>query len=156
MKKPDYNEKINNEGVEIIDTLILYLEDHKMLLQYTKELNKILTDGCSEELIEEKTKERGLLLDKLIPSKKYLDSVKKNLDFSDNTIWKLQIEELSQQIRQLLNTTISIDAENISFMKQRIKDITLSLEKIQEGKYLINSLKKYAASTSASLIDISG
>lgn len=156
MKNHNYHEKINDTCREIIDTLLFYLEDHKMLLQYTKELNTILTDGCSEELIEEKIKKRGMLLDKLIVSKKYLDSVKKNLDSSDNTVWKLQIEELSQQIRQLLDTTISLDAESVSLMKQCIKDITLNLEKIQEGKHLVNNLKKYTAGTSASLIDISG
>lgn len=156
MKQPNHNEKIKEVG-EIIDTLILYLEGHKTLYQYTAELKKILTeDDCDEELLEEKIKERGMLLDKLISSKKYLDSVKINLDSSDNNIRKLQIEELSQQIRQLLDTTISLDEENVSFMKQRIKDITLSLEKIQEGKYLVNNLKKHTASTSVSLIDISG
>lgn len=155
MKNSNYNEKIKEVG-EIIDTLILYLENHKILYQYTEELKKILTEDYDEKLLEEKIKERGLLLDKLISSKKYLDSVKINLDSSDNNIWKLQVEELSQQIKQILEATVSLDAENVSLMKRRIKDITLNLEKIQDGKYLTNNLKKYTCSISASLIDISG
>ena len=62
---------------------------------------------------------------------------------------------LLHQIHQLLNSTIIHDAENTSLIKDHIKDITCNLEKIQEGKHLINNEKK-CVEMLPSLIDISG
>ncbi|GAN35059.1 MAG: hypothetical protein DYG83_13630 [Candidatus Brocadia sp. AMX2] len=137
----------SKEIKDIIKVLATHLEDYHLLFRYTHELKTMLTKGCAEDFLENIIKERGLLIDKLVASKKYFDSLKEFPDIVDNSEWKLQTNELLQKIRQLLDATVSLDAENVFLMKQCIKDITLNLEKIKEGKYFISNLGKHINNT---------
>ncbi|MFN3533294.1 MAG: hypothetical protein ACK41Q_12415 [Candidatus Brocadia sp.] len=154
MNNPYCSEK-SREIEAIIDVLSSHLEDYRLLFHYTHELKIMLSKGYAENSLEKIIKERGFLIDKLTISKKYFDSLKKFPDIADNSEWKLQINELLQKIRQLLEAVASIDAENISLIMQCIKDVTLSLEKIKEGKYFVSNLEKHIDNTS-SFIDVCG
>lgn len=154
MNTPHRPEKLKDqEG--ILSILASQLEDYQLLFIYTSKLKEMLIDDCIGDSLEGIIKARGSLIDKLTTSKKYYDSLKEFSDFADNDERKLQINELIKEIRRLLDDTVSLDAENISLMKQCIKDVTLSLEKIKEGKYFISSLGKHIDNT-PSFIDICG
>lgn len=139
---------------DIQDLFISQLEDYNLLLHYTCELKKMLAEGCDEDSLWEKIKGRGLLIEKLTVSKKHFDSLKEYPDIADNE-QKLQINGLLQKIRQLLDATVSLDTENVALMKHRIKEITLNLEKIKEGKCFMSNLKKHNNNT-PSFVDVCG
>jgi len=140
---------------KIIDILTALLEDHKTLLRYSYEIKRALSEDYDENILEENMKERGLLIDKIASSTKYHNSIKECRNFADNSEWKTQVNELLQQIQQSLNETVIHNEEIAPLIKQRINDITFDLEKIQEGKHLVNNLRKHASNTS-SFIDICG
>lgn len=150
-----YCPKKSNELEYIIDIFASYLEDYHLLFHYTSELKIMLTKAYAEDSLEKIIKERGLLIDKLTTSKKYFDSLKEFSDIADNSERKLQINELVQKIWQLLDATVSLDVENISLMKQCIKDVTLSLEKIKEGMYFVSNLGKHT-DNKPSFVDVCG
>ncbi|MEP9412091.1 MAG: hypothetical protein HRF42_11985 [Candidatus Brocadia sp.] len=149
-----YPEKLKNPE-DIQSILASQVEDYQLLFIYTSKLKKMLVKDCIGNSLEEIIKVRGVLIDKLTTSKKYYDSLKEIYDFTDNDERKLQLKELAKKIRQLLEDTVSLNAENISLMKQRIKNIVLSLEKIKEGKCFISNLAKHIDNT-PSFIDICG
>lgn len=140
---------------KIIDIFAALLEDHKTLLHYTCEIKRVLSEDYEENILEEYIKKRGLLLDKIISSAKYHNSIKECRNFADNSKRKTQANGLLQQIQQLIDTTVINDEEITSMIKQRINDITFNLEKIQEGKYLVSNLKNHVSNT-PSFIDICG
>lgn len=149
------DDNLANNRSKIIEILTAQLEYHQELHRYTCKLRETLTENCNADVLEKTMHERGLLIDKLISSKKYYDSIKESSSFADNSIWKTSVDVLLHQINKLLNATIIHDAENTSLIKDHIKDITCNLEKIQEGKHLINNEKK-CVEMLPSLIDISG
>lgn len=138
----------------LIEILTTHLKYHEELLNYTCKLKEMLTENCDSDRMDRIIYERGLLIDRITSSKKYYDSIKESVNFTDN-IWKSNTETLLQQIRQLLNTTVTIDAENISLAKDYTKDITLNLEKIQENRHFINDLKKHHSNTPL-FVDVCG
>ena len=154
MYKPtDYN--LANNYDEIIEILTTQLKYHQELLRYTCKIKESLTKNCNADLLDKTMNERGLLIDKLISSKKYYDSIKESSRFADNSTWKASVDVLLHQIHELLNSTIIHDAENTCLIKDNIKDITDNLEKIQEGKHLINNERK-CVEILPSLVDICG
>jgi len=154
MYKPtDYN--LANNYDEIIEILTTQLKYHQELLRYTCKIKETLTENCNADLLDKTMNERGLLIDKLISSKKYYDSIKESSSFADNSTWKASVDVLLHQIHELLNSTIIHDAENTCLIKDHIKDITDNLEKIQEGKHLINNERK-CVEILPSLVDICG
>ncbi len=152
MDKPSDNNLANNEIIEILTTHLKY---HQELLRHTCKIKETLTDACNTELLDKTMHERGLVIDKLISSKKYYDSIKESGKFADNSTGKASIDVLLHQIHELLNSTIIHDAENTCLMKDHIKDITDNLEKIQEGKHLINNERK-CVEILPSLVDVCG
>ena len=154
MYKPTDDNLANNYD-EIIEILTTQLKYHQELLRYTCKIKETLTENCNADLLDKTMNERGLLIDKLISSKKYYDSIKESSSFADNSIWKTSVDVLLHQIQQLLNSTIIHDAENTSLIKDHIKDITYNLEKIQEGKHLLNN-EKSVFEFLPSLVDICG
>jgi hypothetical protein len=147
--------KKSKEVKDIVDILARQVEDYRLLFRYTCKLKILLTKGCAEDSLEKMIKERGLLIDKLISSKKCFDFLKEYPDIADNSKWKSQTNELLQKIQKLLDATVSLDAENVFLMKQCMKGITLNLEKIKEGKYFMNNLGKHIDSK-PSFVDICG
>lgn len=154
MYKPT-DDTLTNNYDEIIEILTTQLKYHQELHRYTCKLKEMLLENCNADLLEKTMHERGLLIDKLISSNKYYDSIKESSSFADNSIWKASVDVLLHQIHQLLNSTIIHDAENTCLIRDHIKDITYNLEKIQEGKHLINNEKK-CVEMLPSLIDICG
>jgi hypothetical protein len=132
-----------NDIEHLTEVLIAQLKYHEELLQCTCELKEMVTEDYDSDRMDKIIHERGLLIDRITSSKKYYDSVKENINFADNNIGNSYTETLLQQIRHVLNTTVTLDAENISLVKEYMKDITLNLEKIQENRHFINDLKKH-------------
>ncbi|TVM00010.1 MAG: hypothetical protein CV087_15935 [Candidatus Brocadia sp. WS118] len=118
------------------------------------EIKKALLGDFSENILEDSFKKRGLLLEKMNSSIKNFDSIKEFCNCTDNTGWNSTNETL-QQIKQELNATIVLNEEITSLIKQQINDIISYLEKMQEGRHFINTLKKHLSPT-PSLIDIFG
>lgn len=147
--------KKTNEINFIVDSFAKQLQDYSLLQRYTCELKTMLTDGYTEDSLKKLIKERGLLIDKLTESRKHFDLFKEFSDITDNVKWKSEANDLLQKIRQLLDTTVSLDADNIALTKECIKDITLNLEKIKEGKYFVSTLGKHIDNT-PSFINICG
>ena len=144
-----------NNIEKVIEILTIQLKYYKELFVHTSELKEMLMKNCNEDILSKKMEERGLLIDKLISSKKYYDSIKESSSFADNSIWKTSVDVLLHQIHQLLNSTIIHDAENTCLIRDHIKDITYNLEKIQEGKHLLNNERK-CFEFLPSLVDICG
>jgi hypothetical protein len=143
-----------NNVEKIIETLTLQLKYYKELFDHTGVLKEMLVKNCNEDILSKKMEERGLLIDKIIASKKYYDSIKECADSADNKV-KACADKLLQEIQQTLNSVVISDSENIALIKNHIKDITFNLEKIQESKHFVNDLKK-RTSNSAVFVDICG
>ncbi|MDO8744495.1 MAG: hypothetical protein Q7J76_05270, partial [Candidatus Brocadiaceae bacterium] len=129
MYKPTDDNLANNYN-EIIEILTTQLQYHQELLRYTCKIKETLIENCNTDLLDKTMNERGLLIDKLISSKKYYDSIKESSRFADNSTWKASVDVLLHQIHELLNSTIIHDAENTCLIRDHIKDITDNLEKI--------------------------
>src|SRR3989304_9065985 len=143
-----------NNIEKVIETLTLQLKYYKELLVHTGVLKEMLVKDCNEDSLSKKMEERGLLIDKIISSKKYYDSIKECADSADNK-GKAGTDKLLQEIKQILNSVVIFDTENIALIKNYIKDITFNLEKIQESKHLVNDLKKHM-SNSPVFVDVCG
>ena len=152
MYKPSDDNLANNEIIEILTTQLKY---HQELLRHTCKIKKTLTGACNTELLDRTMNERGLVIDQLLSSKKYYDSIKESGRFADNSTGKASVDVLTHQIQELLNSTIIHDAENRCLMKEHIRNITDNLEKIQEGKHLIDNERK-CVEILPSLVDICG
>ncbi|MBM4064122.1 MAG: hypothetical protein FJ266_00505 [Planctomycetes bacterium] len=143
-----------NNIEKVIEILTIQLKYYKELFVHTSALKDMLVKDCNEEILSKKMEERGLLIDKIISSKKYYDSIKECADSADNKI-KAYTDKLLQEIQQILNSIVIFDTENIALIKNYIKDITFNLEKIQESKHLVNDLKK-RMSNSPVFVDVCG
>lgn len=132
-----------NDIEHLTEVLIAQLKYHEELLQCACELKETFTENYNSDRMDKIIHERGLLIDRITSSKKYYDSIKETINFADNNVGNSNTETLLQQIRRVLNTTVTLDAENISLVKEHMKDITLNLEKIQENRHFINDLKKH-------------
>src|SRR3989304_10384948 len=116
MYKPTDDDLTNNRS-KIIEILTAQLEYHQELHRYTCKLRETLTENCNADVLEKTMHERGLLIDKLISSNKYYDSIKELCGFADNSTWKSCVNELLHQINKLLNATIIHDAGNTFLIK---------------------------------------
>lgn len=130
-----------NNIEKVIEILTLQLKYYKELFVHTGVLKEMLMKNCNEDVLSRKMEERGLLIDKIISSKKYYDSIKECANYADNRV-NACTDKLLQEIQQILNSVVIFDTENIALIKNYIKDITFNLEKIQESKHLVNDLKK--------------
>jgi len=139
---------------KVIEILTIQLKYYKELFVHTSVLKEMLMKNCNEDILSKKMEERGLLIDKIISSKKYYDSIKECTNYADNRV-KACTDKLLQEIQQILNSVVIFDTENIALIKNYIKDITLNLEKIQESKHLVNDLKK-DMSNSPVFVDVCG
>ena len=139
---------------KVIEILTLQLKYYKELFVHTGVLKEMLMKNCNEDILSKKMEERGLLIDKIISSKKYYDSIKECTDSADNRV-KACTDKLLQEIQQILNSVVIFDTENIALIKNYIKDITFNLEKIQESKHFVNDLKKHM-SNSPVFVDVCG
>ncbi len=139
---------------KVIEILTLQLKYYKELFVHTGVLKEMLIKNCNEDILSRKMEERGLLIDKIISSKKYYDSIKECTNYADNRV-NACTDKLLQEIQQILNSVIIFDTENIALIKNYIKDITFNLEKIQESKHLVNDLKK-DMSNSPVFVDVCG
>lgn len=69
-------------------------------------------------------------------------SIKEFFDFTDNNGWNSETNETWMQVKQELNAIVVLNEEITSLIKQQINDIVSYLEKIQEGRHFISTLKK--------------
>ena len=143
-----------NKIDKVIEILTLQLKYYKELFVHTSVLKEMLIKDCNEEILSKKMEERGLLIDKIISSKKYYDSIKECADSADNRV-KACTDKLLQEIQQILNSVVMLDTDNIALIKNYIKDITFNLEKIQDSKHFVNDLKKHM-SNSPVFVDVCG
>ena len=143
-----------NKIDKVIEILTLQLKYYKELFVHTSEIKEILIKNCNEDILSKRMEERGLLIDKIISSKKYYDSIKECADAADNK-GKACTDKLLQEIQQILNSVVVFDRENIALINNYIKDITFNLEKIQESKHFVNDLKKHM-SNSPVFVDVCG
>lgn len=140
---------------KIIDMLSILTLDSKALFNHTLEIKKALSGNVSENILEDTFKKRGLLLEKMNSSIKKFDSIKEFCDFTDNNGWNSEANETLLQIKQELNAIVVLNEEITSLIKQQISDTMSCLEKIQEGRHFISTLKEHLSPT-ASLVDIFG
>ena len=143
-----------NNIEKVIEILTLQLKYYKELFVHTSEIKEILIKNCNEDILSKRMEERGLLIDKIISSKKYYDSIKECADSADNK-GKACTDKLLQEIQQILNSVVMLDTDNIALIKNYIKDITFNLEKIQDSKHFVNDLKKHM-SNSPVFVDVCG
>lgn len=140
---------------KITNILAGLLEDYKTLFNYTGEIKRVLSEVYDENILEENIIKRGLLINKITSTVQHYNSIKGRSNFADNIKWKSQANEMFQEIQQLLDNTIFLDSGITSMIKQHIRDVTFDLEKIQEGKYFVDSVKRHINVTPA-YIDICG
>lgn len=129
--------------------------DSNALFKHTLEIKKALSDNISKNILEDTFKKRGLLLEKVNSSLMKFVSIKEFFDFTDNNGWNSETNETWMQVKQELNAIVVLNEEITSLIKQQINDIVSYLEKIQEGRHFISTLKKHLSPTD-SLVDIFG
>lgn len=139
----------------IIRNLTAQGDDCKLLLNSTSEFKYLLSEGCDEDILTERLKERGTLIDKLASLKEYCDSVKGYLASIKNREQKGRMTSILQQIQQQLERTLSLNTEITNMLNQCISEINIKLRKIREGKSLMNTLSDPDARSSVHL-DVSG
>lgn len=129
--------------------------DSNALFKHTLEIKKALSDNISKNILEDTFKKRGLLLEKVNSSLMKFVSIKEFFDFTDNNGWNSETNETWMQVKQELNAIVVLNEEITSLIKQQINDIVSYLEKIQEGRHFISTLKKHLSPTDP-LVDIFG
>lgn len=139
----------------IIQNLTAQGDDCKLLFNNTTEFKRLLSEGCDEDVLAERLKERGILLDKLESLKEYCDSVKGYLTSIKNKEQKGMMTSMLQQIQQQLEGTLSLNTEITNLLNQCISEININLRKIREGKSLMNTLRDTDARSSVHF-DVSG
>lgn len=140
---------------KILDMISILALDSNALFKHTLEIKKALSDNISKNILEDTFKKRGLLLEKVNSSIMKFVSIKEFFDFTDNNGWNSETNETWMQVKQELNAIVVLNEEITSLIKQQINDIVSYLEKIQEGRHFISTLKKHLSPTD-SLVDIFG
>lgn len=140
---------------KILDMISILALDSNALFKHTLEIKKALSDNISKNILEDTFKKRGLLLEKVNSSLMKFVSIKEFFDFTDNNGWNSETNETWMQVKQELNAIVVLNEEITSLIKQQINDIVSYLEKIQEGRHFISTLKKHLSPTD-SLVDIFG
>lgn len=154
MSNPDCcDEPKDLEG--IVQYLTTQGDGCKLLHDSTSEFKKLLSEGCDEDILTGRLKERGTLIDKLAALKEYCDSVKGYLASIKNGEQKERIIGMLKQIQQQLDNTLSLNTEIVTMLNQCISEININLRKIRESKTLMNTLRDPDARLSVHL-DVSG
>jgi len=138
-----------------IHTLTTHSDDCKLLLNNTTEFKRLLSEGCDEDVLAERLKERGNLLDRLASLKEYCNLVNEYLPSIKNREQKERITGIFRQIQQQLEATRVLNEEITSMLDQCIGEISINLRKIQEGKSLMHTLRDADDGLSINL-DVSG
>lgn len=154
MAKPDRCDDLKDID-EIIQNLTAQGGDCKLLLDSTSEFKELLSAGSNEEVLIERLKERGTIIDKLALVQEYCVSVKGYIDSIKNGAQKERIIGLLRQIQKQLDSTLSLNTEITTMLNQCISEININLRKIRESKTLMNTLRDPDARLSVHL-DVSG
>ncbi|MEK7358772.1 MAG: hypothetical protein AAB422_00195 [Planctomycetota bacterium] len=154
MAKPERCDDLKDFD-EIIQNLTAQGDDCKLLLDRTSEFKDLLSAGSDEDVLIERLKERGTIIDKLALAQEYCVSVKGYIDSIKNGAQKERIIGLLKQIQKQLDSTLSLNTEITTMLNQCISEININLRKIHESKALMNTLRDPDASLSVHL-DVSG
>ena len=127
----------------------------KQLLDCTAEFKELLSEGSDEDVLVERLKERGAVIDKIALVREYCVSVKGYINSINSGKRKERIISAVKQIQQQLDSTLSLNAEITAMLNQCISDINVNLKKIHEGKTLMNTLRDPDARLAVNL-DVSG
>ncbi|MCF6149825.1 MAG: hypothetical protein E3K37_14315 [Candidatus Kuenenia sp.] len=144
-----------NKYDKIINLLETRLDECNKILRNTIELKEILQRGGGEDLLIKKMQERGVLIGKASSLNDECHSINEFIRCIDDEGKKSLFEGLIKKIQQLLNETTILDKENKLLIENKMNEITLNLEKIQESKQLTRSLNKSVNDT-PSFIDVCG
>ncbi|MEK7804609.1 MAG: hypothetical protein AAB264_02755, partial [Planctomycetota bacterium] len=115
---------------EIIQNLTAQGDDCKLLLDSTSEFKVLLSAGSNEDVLIERLKERGTIIDKLALVQEYCVSVKGYIDSIKNGAQKERIIGLLKQIQKQLDSTLSLNTEITTMLNQCISEININLRKI--------------------------
>ena len=154
MAKPERCDDLKDFD-EIIQNLTAQGDDCKLLLDSTSEFKELLSAGSNEDVLIERLKERGTIIDKLALVQEYCVSVKGYLDSIKNGAQKERIIGLLKQIQKQLDSTLSLNTEITTMLNQCISEININLRKIRESKTLMNTLRDPDARLAVHL-DVSG
>lgn len=154
MAKPECCDDLKDFD-EIIQNLTAQGDDCKLLLDSTSEFKELLSAGSNEDVLIERLKERGTIIDKLALVQEYCVSVKGYIDSIKNGAQKEQIIGLLRQIQKQLDSTLSLNTEITTMLNQCISEININLRKIRESKTLMNTLRDPDARLAVHL-DVSG
>ncbi|MBF8276347.1 MAG: hypothetical protein HW390_1420 [Candidatus Brocadiaceae bacterium] len=154
MAKPERCDNLKDFD-EIIQNLTVQGDDCKLLLDSTSAFKELLSAGSNEEVLIERLKERGTIIDKLALVQEYCVSVKGYIDSIKNGAQKERIIGLLKQIQKQLDSTLSLNTEITTRLNQCISEININLRKIRESKTLMNTLRDPDARLAVHL-DVSG
>lgn len=154
MAKPERCDDLKDFD-EIIQNLTAQGDDCKLLLDSTSEFKELLSAESNEDVLIERLKERGTIIDKLALVQEYCVSVKGYLDSIKNGAQKERIIGLLKQIQKQLDSTLSLNTEITTMLNQCISEININLRKIRESKTLMNTLRDPDARLAVHL-DVSG
>lgn len=139
---------------EMIKLLTTQLHLYKDIHGLTRELNDLLLNNSNDYIMGSKLEEREQLIETVTSLKREYESVKELFHSADNNV-KAQRDTLLQEIQRVGKSIGMLDAENIDLIHNCIKSITISLEKIQEGKHLVSDLKKHRGNSPV-FVDVCG
>ena len=154
MAKPEHCDGLK-DFEEVIQCLTAQGDVCKLLLDRTSEFRELLSAGSDEDILTERLKERGTVIDKLALVQEYCVSVKGYIDSVKNREQKERIVSVIKQIQQQLYSTLSLNTEITAMLNQCISEININLRKIHEGKTLMNTLRDPDARLAVNL-DVSG
>ncbi|MEK7776697.1 MAG: hypothetical protein AAB331_04885 [Planctomycetota bacterium] len=154
MAKPERCDDLKDFD-EIIQNLTAQGDNCKLLLDRTSEFKELLSAGSDEDVLIERLKERGTIIDKLALVQEYCVSVKGYIDSIKNGAQKERIIGLLKQIQKQLDSTLSLNTEITTMLNQCINEVNINLRKIHESKTLMNTLRDPDARLAVHL-DVSG
>jgi hypothetical protein len=140
---------------EAIQTLTAQGDDCRRLFNSTAEFKRLLSEKCDEDVLTERLKERGVLLDRLASFKECCDSVTGYLSSITDGKQKEGLIDIFRQIKQQLEATRLLDVDIASMLDLCIREINVNLRKIQEGRSLMHTLRDPDGGLSVNL-DVSG
>ncbi len=154
MVKPEHCDGLK-DFEEVIQCLTAQGTVCKQLLDRTAEFRELLSEGGDEDVLVERLKERGAVIDKIALVREYCVSVKGYIDSIESEERKERVISAIKQIQQQLDSTLSLNTEITALLNQCISEININLRKIHEGKTLMNTLRDPDARLAVNL-DVSG
>lgn len=144
-----------NKYDEIKNLLETRLNECDRIFRNTVELKEMLQREDGEDVIIKKMQERGVLINKASSLNKEYHEINEFIACIDDEEKKSLFKGLIKNIQRLLSETTDLDKENKLCIENKMYEITLNLEKMQEGKQLTRSLDKNINDT-PSFIDVCG